>query len=68
MKYETAEGLLAGAGISIVLAAILMVAGYVGNIVWMFKNMGTINGEFILAAIGVVVGPLGALHGIWSWF
>lgn len=68
MKFSTISNMATTALIAFYAFIGLMIAGYVGNIVWLFRNMDTINAEFILAAIGVVVGPLGSLHGIWSWF
>lgn len=57
------------AGVVAFLAFILsMIAGWVTNLFWLVGNMGTINGEFILALVGVFLGPLGALHGIYTWF
>jgi hypothetical protein len=48
---------------------VAMAAGYISNIIWLFNMQDiTVTGEFILAVVGVVLGPLGALHGIWTWF
>ena len=43
--------------------------GYITNILYIF-NLGqvTLTGETILSIIGVFIPPLGALHGIYTWF
>ena len=53
-------------GLSFVLT---LLAGYITNIIYLF-NIGqlTLTGETILSIIGVFIPPLGALHGIYTWF
>ena len=53
-------------GLSFVLT---LLAGYVTNILYIL-NLGqlTLTGETILSIIGVFIPPLGALHGIYTWF
>ena len=43
--------------------------GYITNILYVF-NLGHIplTGEILLSKIGVFIAPLGALHGIYTWF
>ena len=43
--------------------------GYITNILYIF-NLGhlTLTGETLLSIIGVFIPPLGALHGIYTWF
>ena len=52
--------------LSVVLA---LITGYITNIIYIF-NIGqlTLAGETILSIIGVFIPPLGALHGIYTWF
>lgn len=53
-------------GLSFVLT---LITGYITNILYIF-NLGqlTLTGETILSIIGVFIPPLGALHGIYTWF
>lgn len=53
-------------GLSFILT---LLAGYITNILYIF-NIGqlTLTGETILSIIGVFIPPLGALHGIYTWF
>lgn len=53
-------------GLSFILT---LLAGYITNILYIF-NLGqlTLTGETILSIIGVFMPPLGALHGIYTWF
>ena len=46
-----------------------LITGYITNIIYIF-NLGqlTLTGETILSIIGVFIPPLGALHGIYTWF
>lgn len=46
-----------------------LLAGYITNIIYIF-NLGqlTLTGETLLSIIGVFIPPLGALHGIYTWF
>lgn len=49
--------------------ALTLIIGYITNILYIF-NLGqlTLNGETFLSIIGVFIPPLGALHGIYTWF
>ena len=49
--------------------ALTLTIGYITNIIYIF-NLGqlTLTGETILSIIGVFIPPLGALHGIYTWF
>ena len=49
--------------------ALTLIIGYITNILYIF-NLGqlTLTGETILSIIGVFIPPLGALHGIYTWF
>ena len=53
-------------GLSFVLT---LITGYITNLLYIF-NLGqlTLTGETILSIIGVFIPPLGALHGIYTWF
>lgn len=46
-----------------------LLAGYITNIIYIF-NLGqlTLTGETLLSILGVFIPPLGALHGIYTWF
>ncbi len=46
-----------------------LITGYITNIIYIF-NLGqlTLTGETLLSIIGVFIPPLGALHGIYTWF
>lgn len=46
-----------------------LLVGYITNILYIF-NLGqlTLTGETILSIISVFIIPLGALHGIYTWF
>ena len=60
-----------GGGLILMLisAFIAVFAGWITNILYVFQNVdGALTGHFILACVGVIVVPLGALHGIWLWF
>lgn len=49
--------------------ALTLIIGYITNILYIF-NLGqlTLTGETILSILGVFIPPLGALHGIYTWF
>ena len=49
--------------------ALTLITGYITNIIYIF-NLGqlTLTGETLLSIIGVFIPPLGALHGIYTWF
>ena len=49
--------------------ALTLIMGYITNILYIF-NLGQLNltGETLLSIIGVFIPPLGALHGIYTWF
>ena len=66
MREILVVGSLILVGLSFVLT---LLAGYITNIIYLF-NMGqlTLTGETILSIIGVFIPPLGALHGIYTWF
>ena len=46
-----------------------LLAGYITNSIYIF-NLGqlTLTGETLLSILGVFIPPLGALHGIYTWF
>lgn len=68
MKFKTAASLSIGAAITSVLFGITLLAGYISNIVWLFRHADSITMEGIIALVGVVMAPLGAFHGIYTWF
>jgi hypothetical protein len=66
MREILVVGSLILVGLSFV---VTLLAGYITNIIYLF-NIGqlTLTGETILSIIGVFIPPLGALHGIYTWF
>ena len=66
MREILVKGGLVLVGLSFILT---LLAGYITNIIYIF-NLGqlTLTGETILSIIGVFILPLGALHGIYTWF
>ena len=66
MREILVVGSLILVGLSFV---VTLLAGYITNIIYLF-NLGqlTLTGETILSIIGVFIPPLGALHGIYTWF
>lgn len=64
------EILVGGSLILFWLSVVLtLLAGYITNIIYIF-NLGqlTLTGETVLSILGVFIPPLGALHGIYTWF
>lgn len=67
---------LTAAGLALWTAVVLVLCGCVGwstNLYWLIAECiaygaGTNIARVILAAVGVFVPPIGALHGIVSWF
>lgn len=54
--------------LSISLAATVVV-GYISNIVWLIKqDVLVANGEVIISILGIILAPLGIIHGIYTWF
>ena len=52
--------------VSVVLTLII---GYITNIIYIFSlGQLTLTGQTLLSIIGVFIPPLGALHGIYTWF
>lgn len=43
-----------------------MIAGWATNVIWTFHQETTVN--VILGILGCIVAPIGALHGIYTWF
>ena len=66
MREILVVGSLILVGLSFILTSL---SGYITNIIYLF-NLGqlTLTGETILSIIGVFIPPLGALHGIYTWF
>ena len=57
--------------ILIVLWAIIVIAvwGWVNNIIWVCdQDLLVTNGELIVSIIGILIFPIGMVHGIWLWF
>ena len=66
MREILVVGSLILVGLSFV---VTLLAGYITNIIYIV-NLGqlTLTGETLLSIIGVFIPPLGALHGIYTWF
>lgn len=45
---------------------LLLAAGWVTNIIWTFQQDTTAN--ILLGILGALIAPIGAIHGIWTWF
>ena len=63
---------LGGAGIFLILAylsiAIAFIAGWINNILWLITNTDpTPVGQLIVSIVGILVAPVGAVHGLWVW-
>jgi hypothetical protein len=65
------EGML-GALFAVLLGVSLVatiVVGYISNIVWLIKqDVLVANGEVIISILGIILTPLGIIHGIYTWF
>lgn len=59
MKYLTGPLL-------VLVFALCMFAGWVTNVIWTFRQDST--ADVMLGALGCIVAPIGALHGIYTWF
>jgi hypothetical protein len=45
-------------------AAVL--GGWITNVIWTFQQTEVVPAA--LGILGVVVAPIGAIHGVWLWF
>jgi hypothetical protein len=45
--------------------ALVAVAGWVTNIMWTFNQDGF---KIFLGILGIIVAPIGSIHGIYLWF
>jgi hypothetical protein len=66
-----AIAVISGIYLCIVAAFLALVPGWVTNIIWLIKqaSLGVPTGlEVVVALVGVIMFPLGALHGIYLWF
>jgi hypothetical protein len=51
------------------LLAGISTAGFVTNVVWLFQHFASaITLETLVSIAGVIVPPLGIMHGIYTWF
>lgn len=63
MKFET------GVLLAILAGILVNVAGYASNAVWVFKHINAgFTFEALVSLVGLLVAPLGVLHGIYTWF
>lgn len=64
--------ILEGLGVTAIifyLALILaMFAGWVSNICWLFSHLSAITPQWAVSLVGIFLFPLGAFHGIFTWF
>jgi hypothetical protein len=71
IKSKNEQGML-GALLAVVVAIGLIAGvavGYVSNIVWLIKqDVITMSGEAIISIIGIILPPIGIIHGIYTWF
>lgn len=59
--------------ISVVVLGLLLllmaISGYVTNAAWAFKHMADgFTVETVVALVGLLMVPLGIMHGIYTWF
>lgn len=48
---------------------LVVIAGWVSNIIWLIGNgLDSWNGEVVISVLGVVLAPIGTIHGIYTWF
>lgn len=66
MKHHKLEASVILVGL---LMVILAISGYVSNAIWAFKHMSSgITLEALVAFVGILLTPLGVMHGIYTWF
>lgn len=46
--------------------ALCFFAGWVTNVIWTFKQNNLT--DVLLGILGCILAPIGALHGIYTWF
>lgn len=72
MKSTTEEKLGIGCVFASIVLGITSIAGFFTHLFWIFETFmseaGITFGQFVLAAIGVFLPPIGILHGIYLWF
>lgn len=49
-----------------VMLILCLIAGWVSNVIWTF-NQDTLT-NVLLGILGCIIAPIGALHGIYTWF
>lgn len=52
--------------LSIIFGWLLFVAGWITNVIWAFHQDRLI--DVALGILGILVAPIGAIHGIYTWF
>jgi hypothetical protein len=68
-SFRTYLSLIPASGVAIVAALfafILLVAGWITNVVWTFQADTLL--DFFMGVFGAVFFLIGALHGIYLWF
>jgi hypothetical protein len=71
IKKENEEGMLGAlsAVVVVICSIATTIIGYISNIVWIIKqDVITMSGEMIISIIGVIIPPIGIIHGIYTWF
>lgn len=63
--FKDAKGPVAGV-IFAVLLVLSLIAGWITNVIWTFKQ-DTLT-DILLGILGCLIAPVGALHGIYTWF
>jgi len=49
-----------------IMLVLCMVSGWVTNVIWTFKQDSV--ADVLLGVLGCLIAPVGALHGIYTWF
>lgn len=71
IKNKNEEGMLGALFALVAVIGLIMTTaiGYVSNIVWIIKqDVIIMTGEMIISIIGVIIPPIGIIHGIYTWF
>ena len=72
MKLSTSKQFGVGGAITFIAFVFTMMAGFITHIVWILTTLTSSDpatvGQIVLAILGLVAPPLGAIHGIFLWF
>lgn len=71
IKGKNEEGMLGALFIILCMVGFIatIAVGYISNIVWIINQDAILmTGEMIISILGVIIAPLGVIHGIYTWF